>query len=220
MQGAARHEEAGEQGAPWRLILLVGLVVLAFIAILALAVTAFGSGAAKQNATGAAGARQASVSAEPSAVVSGLERHTGDNGFIIDKPGPLKPSPKGEDVTFRAPGDPRYLRVDLGKPAEDILDTARKAAEKAPYGEYREIRLGRVVPTPYTGTDVADWEFTYVSANGTPMHGLVRWVSVPGQSSYAIYWMVPQARWDEFTAQRDAVLASFVPATPTGGGGS
>lgn len=231
-----------------RVIVLIAIAFVAFLALVVLAMAAFGGASTKTSAAGStttatangvrlsaspsgppsAGAPSAGVPSAgapspgvPASPATGLRRHTDAKGFTIDLPEPLKASGKAGATTFRLAGDPRYVRVDLAAhSSKDVVQAVTNAEAKATYAGYRRIRIERVQPAPYPGTDVADWEFTYTSAGGTLAHALSRWVSVPGGASYAIYWVVPQAQWNTYAPQRDAVLASFLPTRAKLPGGS
>ncbi|GAA0378714.1 hypothetical protein GCM10009530_31660 [Microbispora corallina] len=215
MQTPAPPDTAGRV----RVLVLMGIALAGFLVLVVLAMAAFGAaGTSAANRTepvvsvslpGIPSARAAAgAGATPAA---GLRRHQDAKGFTIDVPSPLKASLRGQDIVFRASGDPRYVRVTVGtRPAKDLLAAVRSAADRATYASYTLVALGRVQPSPYAGAEAVDWEFTYVSG-GTPMHAVSRWVAAPGGAPYAIYWVVPDADWTARAGQRDAVLASFTP---------
>ncbi|WP_248961618.1 serine/threonine-protein kinase [Sphaerisporangium perillae] len=154
----------------------------------------------------------------------GLRRHTDKTGFVIDVPAKLSAVAKGAGVGFSAAGDPRTMRVSRSdKGSADVLNSAKAAETRAlaagTYPGYKRIRIGATRPAPYTGTDVADWEFRYTSTTG-PVRVFSRWVSVPGGPLYAIYWSAPEARWQAQRAQLGTVLSSFRPARKSTSGGS
>ncbi|MFD1114672.1 serine/threonine-protein kinase [Sphaerisporangium aureirubrum] len=161
------------------------------------------------------------ANAEPA---QGLRRHTDSTGFVIDIPAKLQDVPRGRTVNFTADGDARSIRVSQSpNGSTDILATVRAAEARAiaagTYPGYKRIRIAQTSPSPYTGTDVADWEFTYAAPNGQA-RVFSRWVAVPGGSSYAIYWSTPEADWPAHRPQLTSVLSSFRPARTDTPGGS
>ncbi|MEV6982882.1 protein kinase [Sphaerisporangium sp. NPDC051017] len=172
-------------------------------------------------APGAASGEQPTPSTAPAA---GFRRYEDLSGYAIDLPEEFQSTVKGRSVGFGADGDVRAARVSRSpESSADILNTAKAAEARAlaagTYPGYERLRLTMTRPTPYPGTDVADWEFTYTTASG-PVRVLSRWVAVPGGSTYAIYWSTPQSRWDAHWPQLAAVLASFRPARAGAPGGS
>ncbi|MET8157337.1 protein kinase [Sphaerisporangium sp. NPDC005289] len=175
-------------------------------------------------ATPGAAEEVSSAAGEGAAPAPGMRRYMDRSGFAIDVPAPLRAVAKGSGVAFAAPGDARAVRVARSADGSaDVLNSAKAAQARAlaagTYPGYALIRLAATRPAPYTGTDVADWEFRYTSATGST-RVLSRWVSVPGGSLYAISWSAPDARWQAQHAQRDAVLSSFRPAREDTPGGS
>ncbi|GAA1269244.1 hypothetical protein GCM10009677_22260 [Sphaerisporangium rubeum] len=225
---------APRTSSPVGMIVLVVIALLGLGTIIMLAAAALSSARAGSSgpavttsgqATGGAASGAATVSdavsAEPAA---GLRRHTDSSGYVIDVPTSLQDATRGRTVTFTADGDPRTVRVSRSPAGStDILATVRAAESRAvaagTYPGYRRLALDLTRPTPYTGTDVADWEFTYTGASG-PLRVLSRWVAVPGGSSYAIYWTAPEAAWRTHSPQLTAVLSSFRPVRPDAPGGS
>jgi hypothetical protein len=172
-----------------------------------------------------AAASTTEVSATPGASAApGLRRFTSGGGYTIDVPQALKGSAKAGEVAFRGPDRGRFIRISLlAASTPDVLQAMRAEEKKAvaagTYAGYKLVRMGLTKPTPYPGTDVADWEFTYTQGAGT-VHVLARWVSVPGGKTYAIYWAVPQDAWQAHAAERDMVLDSFKPARKNATAGS
>jgi hypothetical protein len=167
----------------------------------------------------------AKVSATPGATAApALRRFTAKSGYTIDVPAALQGTAKGDEASFKGTDKARYLRVGpLAASVPDLLQAMRAQEKKViaanGYPSYKLVRMGLTKPTPYPGTDVADWEFTYTQGTRT-VHVLSRWVSVPGDRSYAIYWAVPQDAWQAGAAERDMVLDSFKPVRKNASAGS
>ncbi|WP_220182892.1 serine/threonine-protein kinase [Sphaerisporangium album] len=233
--------------SPAGMIVLIAVALLGLAAIVMLAAAALSdtgsvkgsgpSGTSRENgSTSATGSRTpgeaesvnvsvpGAEAAPSTAPAPGFRRYEDVSGYAIDLPERLQSTPKGRSVGFGADGDVRAARVSRSpETSADILNTAKAAEARAlkagTYPGYKRLRLIMTRPTPYPGTDVADWEFTYTATAG-PVHVLSRWVAVPGGPTYAIYWSTPQSRWDAHRPQLATVLSSFRPARADAPGGS
>jgi eukaryotic-like serine/threonine-protein kinase len=83
-----------------------------------------------------------------------------------------------------------------------------EAARKDNYDDYHRIRIEAV---DYWDK-AADWEFTYTSKGGTPLHVLNRgFVTAPDQA-YSIYWNTRADQWNDELRRLQVVLDGFHPA--------
>jgi serine/threonine protein kinase len=83
-----------------------------------------------------------------------------------------------------------------------------EAARRDGYNDYHRIRIEAV---DYWDK-AADWEFTYTSRSGTPLHVLNRgFVTAPDQA-YSIYWSTQADSWDAEVQRLQVVFAGFDPA--------
>ncbi|NUT34770.1 MAG: serine/threonine protein kinase, partial [Hamadaea sp.] len=122
--------------------------------------------------------------------------------FSRDKDGrPRWSDPK--TATFLLIDQTRQPKPD---PVRDWL--ANEAARRDGYRAYERIRIEAV---DYYDR-AADWEFTYTSASGTPLHVLNRgFVTAPDQA-YSIYWSTRADRWAAELQRLRVVFDGFRPA--------
>ncbi|GIH99007.1 hypothetical protein Pta02_10160 [Planobispora takensis] len=235
-QGGPAAPNAKPPGGKVGTLVLIGVAAVSMVIIMILVVAAFaetGAGdptaanlsAGTSAASGSGAGEDAAPAASPdSSLAADLRRHEDAEGFSIDPPAPLRASSRGDDVVFKSEDDTRYLRVNTsahpsGNVRASVKAAQRAAASAGTYPGYRLIGVTAVEPEPYAGAKTADWEFTYV-AGGETIHVLARFVNLPGENDYTIYWAVPATSWDEQAGMREAVLASFRPAGEKASGGS
>lgn len=112
---------------------------------------------------------------------------------------------------WRDPQRSRLLLIDQTRkpkpdPYQDWLDN--EAARRDGYRDYRRIRLE---PVDYWDK-AADWEFTYTSSNGNPLHVLNRgFITAPDQA-YSIYWSTPADAWQDNLDELKVIHDGFQPA--------
>jgi eukaryotic-like serine/threonine-protein kinase len=91
-------------------------------------------------------------------------------------------------------------------PVQDWL--RNEAARRDGYRDYQRIRIEEVS----YWDKAADWEFTYTSRGGNPLHVLNRgFITAPDQA-YSIYWSTPASQWDSWRDELQVVFDGFVPA--------
>ncbi len=180
------------------------LLVLAFVAFVALAivaVSAFGANSAPRAADRpGASSRPAPTSAtyppEPPAPApaKGMKRQQGD-GFTIDVPAGFGRAEKRTQVAFSAKGKAsvRVAKVEIDT---DLLKTIEVAEAKQPYEGYALIRIAPLEESPYEGADTAEWEYAYEGKDGL-VHVISRWVGRPGRGAYADLLLGPRGRVGE-----------------------
>jgi len=209
---AMRGPKPPDVGHRVRVLVLMGLSVLAFILLVIVAMAAFGE--SRRTGTDAQGVRVlVSLPGLPGQVPltspsPGMRRHTA-TGFTIDVPARLRVTPSDRGVLFHENGL-RIRVTQAARPAVTALQAAEDAAAKARYPGYTLIRVNPVRPSPYPQAEAADWEYTYRSG-GTTVHVLSRWVAAPGGVPYVISWSAPERAWARHATERNIVLESFLP---------
>nr|WP_245653125.1 hypothetical protein [Herbidospora sakaeratensis] len=195
-----------------RLVLLLVLAFVAFVALAVVAVSAFGANSAAPVRTAGRiippSPTAATYPPEPPApaAAKGTERQQGE-GYTIDVPAGFIRTEKGTQVSFSAKGK-ATIRVARVQITTDLLKSIEAAEAKQPYDGYELIRIAPLETSPYKGADTAEWEYAYEGKTGL-VHVVARWVDVPDEGAFAIYYAVPEAQWAKSKKQRDAVFASF-----------
>ncbi|GAA1015449.1 hypothetical protein Aple_050140 [Acrocarpospora pleiomorpha] len=226
----------GRNGRKAMLIILIALAVLAAAAIAVFAMNALGASAddatqlkrpARTTSNSEEGAPSSSDEGAPSSSAAApdpaLKHHEDSNGFTVDYPSRFA-EPKGDEdgITFGKGLNRMRVEIVPERPADlvEAIQAVEAAGEQdGQYPGYQLIRIAPVQPSPYSGTDTADWEFTYEDG-GKTVRVLCRWVSVPGGTTYAISWQSLASEWDKSASERDAVFASFAPTLDRPSGGS
>jgi hypothetical protein len=85
----------------------------------------------------------------------------------------------------------------------------QEANREASYADYHRIRL-ESVNCPQA-EKAADWEFTYAGSGGRT-HVLNRNILANSKHAYALYWQVPDSKWDASKKIFDVFASSFRPA--------
>ncbi|GAA2871216.1 hypothetical protein GCM10010517_31480 [Streptosporangium fragile] len=115
-------------------------------------------------------------------------KRTGRTGVVFSGP---KNSGQRISVTEVPVADPL---VGLGKLSRAGLD------------QYSEVEVATV---DYRDWKAADWEYTYVQANGVPMHGLTRYVVLNGQTAYLIAFRTPDLEWEKSAEMLEIFFSTF-----------
>lgn len=145
-------------------------------------------------------------------VPEGFTRYEDPTGFSLALPDGWDIVRNDPRVDFVEPGTGRYLRVDqTDTPQPDpVADWENQAASAAGrLSGYTEIRID---PVTYRDYDAADWEFTWTPEGGPPLHVLNRNLITAPDQAYALYWSVPQDRWEESLDLFQVFAESFRPA--------
>lgn len=61
----------------------------------------------------------------------------------------------------------------------------------------------------YRDWQAADWEYTYTTPNGVPMHALTRYVSIDKKAAFKITFDLPELKWDDQAGTREVFLNTF-----------
>jgi hypothetical protein len=145
-------------------------------------------------------------------VPAGFEAYTDPTGFSIAVPDGWQRSKKGSRTYFREAGTGRFLQVDQTRdPKPDALADWKnqEGAVRQRLDGYQRIRIE---PVAYNGWDAADWEYTWRDGAGL-RHVLSRNIRVSDDRAYALYFSVPQTRWEESRPLFDTFAATFRPAS-------
>ncbi len=190
-------------------LVLAGLVLLGALAFAA-SLLLGGS----PNPLTALGGDEPSASAPPSngpaALPAGWTRfEEPDEGWSIGvPPGYERTTYRGTQVQLREQATRRTLRIDF---SDDPGPSALQAWEAfstqlaTRLGDYEELRVEEV---EFQGLDAADLEFTYFDE--TTLHVLDRTaVSEDGTHGIALYWQVPESRWQDSLPVFEQIAATF-----------
>ena len=108
-------------------------------------------------------------------------------------------------MLFRAPGDPRTLRVRLwDQPGPDLVAALAGEEKRVRLPGYRRIRL-QSVPQG----DSAEWEYLFDGPTGR-MHGFERAVTAAGRA-YLLQWQTPLDVWQSNRPRLRVVIENFRP---------
>ncbi|WP_345409961.1 hypothetical protein [Nonomuraea salmonea] len=168
-----------------------------------------GSGETPPAAAPSPASAAAEQASEPSPVPSGFEELTGP-GFTAALPKGWKLAVAGDVATFNGPKDSN-MRIVVEKAApQDDGGLAELGEQEAQGGRENYIQV-RLQAVKYRGTQAADWEYTYTTPNGIPMHALTRYAALGGTSAYKIVFDLPDLHWDDQAETRKVFLDTFQP---------
>ncbi|UBU10631.1 serine/threonine-protein kinase [Nonomuraea gerenzanensis] len=147
---------------------------------------------------------------EPSIIPEGYQEHTGP-GFSAAVPVDWKLATSGGVATFSGPKDSGMrILVERAAPQADggLSELSRLEADGG-MESYIQVQLQRV---DYRDWQAADWEYTYTTANGVPMHALTRYVSMD-TAAFKITIDLPELKWDDQADSRKFFFDTFRQAT-------
>ncbi|MED7922878.1 protein kinase [Nonomuraea sp. LP-02] len=155
----------------------------------------------------AATATARTLQSEPSAAPDGYRQQTAA-GFTVAVPEGWKLAAAGGVATFTGPKDSglRAVVEEAGPEADGgLAELSRREAEGG-RESYIQVQLQGV---KYRGWKAADWEYTYTTDAGVPMHALTRYVTVDDTTAFTITFDVPELKWDEQADMRKVFLDTF-----------
>ncbi|WP_156325990.1 serine/threonine protein kinase [Nonomuraea sp. SBT364] len=204
-----RPEESGNawvrRGRPTPLLILTA--VGSVVAVVA-ALVFFASGGTPGPVTATASpAASAEAEADASPVPEGFKEHT-PPGFTVALPPSWKLSASGDRATFSGPEDSGMtIVVEQATPQADggLSELGRREADGG-VDAYIQVQLQAV---KYRGWKAADWEYTYTTENGVPMHALTRHVTIDDRTAFTISFELPELRWDDEADTRKVFLDTF-----------
>jgi serine/threonine protein kinase len=208
------RRRSDEDGGPWtrdgRPTPLTIVSALLGVAVLAGAVLIILTGGSPETApsarrtTAAPTARQA----EPAATVpDGFKEHTAP-GFSAAVPDGWKLAASGGQATFTGPKDSgiRVIVEDTTPQTDGGLSELSRREAEGGLESYIQVQLQAA---KYRGWKAADWEYTYTSSNGVPMHALTRFVTVDDTTAFTIMFDMPELKWDDQANARRVFLDTF-----------
>ncbi|GAB2822304.1 hypothetical protein GCM10027176_28420 [Actinoallomurus bryophytorum] len=142
----------------------------------------------------------------------GYHWHHDSTHFSIAVPDGWSADHHGHYLYVEDPHSSRTLIVDQSDtPKSDPLADWREqeAARKSGFPSYHRVHL-RSVDYPQA-RKAADWEFTY-NGSGGRTHVLNRNILANSKHAYALYWQVPDSKWDSSRKIFDVFAATFRPA--------
>ncbi len=155
----------------------------------------------------AATATARTLQSEPSAAPDGYREQT-PAGFKVAVPEGWKLTASGGVATFTGPKDSglRVVVEDATPETDGGLAELSHRESEGGRESYIQVQLQGV---NYRGWKAADWEYTYTTAAGVPMHALTRYVTVDDSTAFTITFDVPELKWDEQADMRKVFLNTF-----------
>ncbi|MEV1176168.1 hypothetical protein, partial [Nonomuraea sp. NPDC049784] len=195
-------------GRPTPLMIVSTLVGIAVVVGAVMVILSGGSASPVAPVTQAATSSPATTQhGEPSVIPAGYTEH-GTDGFTAAVPEGWKPATSGGVTTFSGPKD-SGIRVTVQKAAPQAdggLAALGKQEAKGGVEGYIQVQLQAA---EYRGWRAADWEYTYTTSNGVPMHALTRYVTVDDNNAFKITFDMPELKWDDQAETRTVFLDTF-----------
>ncbi|WP_201761621.1 MULTISPECIES: serine/threonine protein kinase [unclassified Nonomuraea] len=217
--GTSRRRNEDDGGGTWirdgrpTPLTFVGAIVAVALVAGAVVIILSGGPAQEQAAVTAAAASAAAAptpttgGGEPSPVPEGHEEHT-LSGFAAGVPVDWKPVETDGGATFDGPKDSGMrIVVERATPqADGGLSRLSKEEAEGARESYIQVQLRDL---SYRGWKAADWEYTYTTASGVPMHALTRYVTIDGKTAFTITFDMPELKWDDQAGTRKVFLDTF-----------
>jgi hypothetical protein len=129
--------------------------------------------------------------------------------------------PLPDGWTASTQGSERYLRDNKRSGRLLIVDQTSdpkgdpvadwRTQEQARRGSYRDYHKIRIEAADYWER-AADWEFTYTSSNGNPLHVVKRGFVTSEDQAYGIHWSTSVDDWQANLGALKVILDGFRPA--------
>ncbi|WP_345560179.1 serine/threonine-protein kinase [Nonomuraea rosea] len=205
------EEDDGFWGRSKRPAPLMIISVVVAVAVVVGAVAIILSGGSPQvvqtSAPLPAGSTAAPERTEAGAVPDGYKEHT-PTGFAAAVPADWRLAASGDKATFNGPKD-SGMRIVVepatSQPDGGLSELGKQEAAGGVEG-YIQVQLQAAT---YRNWQAADWEYTYTTANGVPMHALTRYVTIDDKSAYKITFDLPELKWDDQADTRTVFLDTF-----------
>ncbi|WP_443159990.1 protein kinase domain-containing protein [Nonomuraea sp. 10N515B] len=202
-----------EDDGPWMRdgrptpLTIIGSLVAVAVVIGAVMVILSGGSTPAATTTNTPAASATTLQADPSAVPEGYKEHT-PAGFSVAVPEDWKLTTSGGEATFTGPKDSgiRFLVEEATPQADGGLSELGRLEADGGLESYIQVQLQAV---DYRGWKAADWEYTYTTANGVPMHALTRYVTIDDTTAFKITFDLPELKWDDQAGTRQAFLDTF-----------
>ncbi|WP_171075018.1 serine/threonine-protein kinase [Nonomuraea basaltis] len=192
-------------GRPTPLSIVSGLLAVAVV--IGAALIMLPTGGTPQLALNTPAATATTRQAAPSAAPEGYKQHT-PAGFSAAVPDDWKLATSGGEATFSGPKDSGFrILVEQATPQADggLSELGRQEADGG-LESYIQVQLQTV---KFRGWKSADWEYTYTTPNGVPMHALTRYVTIDDTSAFKITFDLPELKWDDQAETRKVFLDTF-----------
>ncbi|MEQ4719907.1 protein kinase [Nonomuraea sp. B19D2] len=211
--GKGRRRPAEDDGAwmrggrPTPLLIVSTLVGIAVVVGAVLVVLSGGSTPVAPLPQAATSSPATVLNAEPSVIPSGYSEH-GTAGFAAAVPEGWKPGTSGGVTTFSGPKDSgiRIMVQKAAPQADGGLAELGKQEAKGGVDGYIQVQLQAA---DYRGWRAADWEYTYTTSSGVPMHALTRYVTIDDNTAFKITFDMPELKWDDQAEARKVFLDTF-----------
>ncbi|MFC5829173.1 serine/threonine-protein kinase [Nonomuraea insulae] len=143
----------------------------------------------------------------PSTAPEGYEEHTA-TGFAAATPAGWKLTQSDGVSTFSGPKDSgmRILVERATAQGDGGLSELSRQESEGGLESYIQVQLQRA---EYRGWQAADWEYTYTTPNGVPMHALTRYVTLDDKAALKITFDLPELKWDDQAETRTVFLDTF-----------
>ncbi|SEG32707.1 Serine/threonine protein kinase [Nonomuraea solani] len=207
------EDDFGGDGPPRMLLILGGVAAVAVVVGAVLIIMTSGSGEAPP-VTAASTVQSATTESgsAPSAAPDGYKAHT-PAGFSAAVPETWRLAASGGVATFSGPKDSGMrIVVERATPQADggLSELGRQEADGG-LESYIQVQLQAV--EGYRDWQAADWEYTYTTPNGVPMHALTRYVSIGDTAAFKITFDLPELKWDDQADTRKVFLDTFRQST-------
>ncbi|WP_170223489.1 serine/threonine-protein kinase [Nonomuraea turkmeniaca] len=195
-------------GRPTPLTIISSLLAVAVVIGAVMVILSGGGGTPQAGpSTPATTSTGKTLQADPSVVPEGYKEHT-PAGFSVAVPQDWKLAASGGEATFTGPKDSGIqVLVEEATPQADggLSELGRLEADGG-RESYIQVQLQAV---DYRGWKAADWEYTYTTANGVPMHALTRYVTIDDTTAFKITFDLPELKWDDQADTRQVFLDTF-----------
>ncbi|MFG1706859.1 protein kinase [Nonomuraea sp. M3C6] len=195
-------------GRPTPLTIVSALVAVAVVVGAVMMILSGGSPPpVTPTATAAATESAPTEGAGPSTAPEGYKEHT-PAGFSAAVPEDWTLATSGGQATFSGPKDSGMrIVVEQATPQADggLSELSRREADGGVEG-YIQVQLQAL---EYRGWQAADWEYTYTTAEGVPMHALTRYVTIDDNAAFTITFDLPELKWDDQAETRKVFLDTF-----------
>jgi eukaryotic-like serine/threonine-protein kinase len=195
-------------GRPTPLSIISGLLAVAVVVGAVMIVLSGGGSPTATPITQSATTAPTPRSAEPAAVApDGYKEHS-PAGFSAAVPEDWKVAASGNVATFTGPKDSglRIVVQDATPQADGGLSELGKQEAEGGLESYIQVQLQEA---DFRGWKAADWEYTYTTAQGVPMHALSRYVTIDDTTAFKITFDMPELKWDDQADTRKVFLDTF-----------
>ncbi|MEV0613177.1 protein kinase [Nonomuraea sp. NPDC050404] len=200
-------------GRPTPLTIISALLTLAVVAgAIVFVLNPGGSPEVPPGATTALSDSATTGGSDVSVIVpEGSKEHTGP-GFSAAVPAEWQLETSDGVSTFSGPKDSGMrILVEKAAPQSDggLSELAKLEADGG-LESYIQVQLQGV---DFRDWQAADWEYTYTTPNGVPMHALTRYVSMDETTAFKITIDLPELKWDDQADTRRVFLDTFRQST-------